>query len=207
MIAATMPTTRFWIDRTYALFDGPDRALERFAAASANVVVGTSMSKAYALSGLRVGYACGPAELMSDLRRASPPWGISRPAVVAGLAALGDPSYYAHRYRDTDELRQQLRAGLAAIPGIRPRDGAANFVLIELDDPLDAATVGERCAARGLFLRGLTGDTELRWRSLRVAVQDQPTQKRMLEIIAEVVEETRRARLEAMDQGRMATLR
>jgi histidinol-phosphate/aromatic aminotransferase/cobyric acid decarboxylase-like protein/predicted GNAT family N-acyltransferase len=197
VMAATTPRTRFWIDRTYALFDRPDRSLERFAAGSSNVVVGVSMSKAYALSGLRLGYLCGPADLMSDIRRLTPPWGISRPGLVAGLAALADPDYYALRYRETAALREELRDGLAAIPGVRPRAGAANFILVELDDPLDAATVVERCAARGLYLRAFPSDVRLRWSALRVAVRDGQTQHRMIPIIAEVIEETRRARARA----------
>jgi histidinol-phosphate/aromatic aminotransferase/cobyric acid decarboxylase-like protein len=194
MVAARTPSTRFWIDRTYALFDTPDRSLERFAAASPNVVVGMSMSKAYALSGLRLGYLCGPADLMADIRRMAPPWGVSRPAVAAGLAAIADPDYYATRYHETSVLREELRDRLAAIPGLRPREGAANFVLVELDEPLDAATIRERCAARGLYLRAYPSDVGLRWHALRVAVCDRPTQQRMMEIIAEVTEETRQAR-------------
>jgi histidinol-phosphate/aromatic aminotransferase/cobyric acid decarboxylase-like protein len=116
--------------------------------------------------------------------------------VAAGLAALADPSYYAARYRETASLRDELRDALSAIRGVRPRDGRANFVLVELDDPLDAATVRERCAARGLYLRGFPADVGLRWRALRVSVQDLPTQRRMTEVIADVVGETLRARLE-----------
>ncbi len=194
LIAMATPGTRFWIDRTYALFDGPDRSLERFAAASPNVVVGSSMSKAYALSGLRLGYLCGPVDLMADIRRMTPPWGISRPAAAAGLAAIADPDYYALRYRQTAVLREDLRDRLAAIRGVRPRDGAANFVLAELDDPLDAATIRELCAARGLYLRAYPSDAGLRWNALRVAVRDRATQERMATIIAEVAEDTQQAR-------------
>lgn len=198
IIAATPPGTSFWIDRTYALFDGPDRSLESLAAASPNVVVGVSMSKAYALSGLRLGYLCGPVDLMTDIRRVTPPWAVSRPATVAGLAAIADPDYYAARYRETAVLREELRDRLASIPGVCPREGAANFLLVELDDPLDAATVRERCAARGLYLRAYPSDVELRWHALRVAVRDRPTQVRMTEILAEVVEETRQSRSRAV---------
>ena len=188
------PSTRVWIDRTYAPFEGSDHVLEQLAAASENVVVGISMSKAWALSGLRLGYLCGPRPLMRDARRASPPWGLSRPSQAAALAALADPDYYLDRYLTTATLRGDLRAGLAAIPGLRPRDGAANFVFCELDEPLDADTIREGCAARGLFVRAFPADARLRDRALRIAVKDATTQGRMLQIIAEVAEESRAAR-------------
>jgi histidinol-phosphate/aromatic aminotransferase/cobyric acid decarboxylase-like protein len=188
------PDTRFWIDRTYAPFAGLDHALERLAARSRNVIVGMSMSKAYALSGLRIGYLCGPPELIADGWLATPPWLISRPAGEAAASALADPGYHLDRYRETRELRLELAAGLADIPGVRPRDGVANFVFCELDAPLDAATVVERAAVQGLYLRAFRMDPVFRWRGIRVAVQDRPTQRRLLAILGNVVEETRRAR-------------
>src|SRR5262249_45241081 len=52
--------TRVWIDETYVDYAGPHESLERDAAAIANLVVCKSMSKVYALSGVRVAYLCGP---------------------------------------------------------------------------------------------------------------------------------------------------
>lgn len=201
VIAATPPRTRFWIDRTYGQFHGPDRSLGQLAAASPNVVVGVSMSKAYALSGLRLGYLCGPTDLMADVRRATPSWAISRPAQAAGLAALADPDYYAARYLETEGLRKELRDGLAALPGVRSREGAANFILIDLDDPLDAATIAERCSTLRLFVQSFPTDIPLRWHALRIAMKDRSTQQRVLGILAEVIDETRRARARVAPAG------
>ena len=197
LISAVAPATRLWIDRTYAPFDGPDFSAERLAGASRNVVVGMSMSKAYALSGLRLGYLRGPTSMMEEVRSVTPPWAVSRPAQAAGLAAIAAPAYYADRYRETALLREELTEGLAAIDGICPRAGAANFVFCKLDPPLDAATIIERSRALGLYLRSFPTDAQLRWHAIRVAVKDRSTQERMLEILMTVVEETRRARSRA----------
>lgn len=188
------PTTRVWIDRTYAPYSMASSGLERFAAASPNVVVATSMSKAWALSGLRVGFLCGPPDLIADAWRATPPWNVSRPAQIGALAALGDPGYYADRYRATAVLRDELRAGLSTIAGVRARDGHANFAFCELDPPLDASTIVERSAARGLYVRDFPADARLRSRALRISVKDRATQQRMLELLSDAVNETRAAR-------------
>ncbi len=58
--------TRFWIDETYAEYAGPDESLEAFAAASPNVVVCKSMSKAYALSGVRAAYLCASPQSIAE---------------------------------------------------------------------------------------------------------------------------------------------
>ena len=91
--------TLFWIDEAYIDYLGTDESLERFAAESDNVVVCKSMSKVYALSGLRVGYLVGPPRMMSTLRRRSAPWAVSLPGQLAAVKALDDPTYYDACYR------------------------------------------------------------------------------------------------------------
>jgi len=66
-------TTRIWIDETYIDYAGVIESLERFATTTSNLVVCKSMSKAYALSGLRVAYLCGAASVIDDLRALTPP--------------------------------------------------------------------------------------------------------------------------------------
>jgi len=193
-LARVPASTRIWVDRTYAPYAGRDTTLERLAASSSNIVVGMSMSKAWALSGLRVGYLCGPRSLVDDAMRATPPWCISRPAQAAALAAIADPDYYERRYEETTILRDELWTGLAAIPGLHPRRGVANFLFCWLEEPLDAATIVEACARQGVFLRAFPAEPALRDRALRVAVRDADAQRRILHTIAEAVDEVQRSR-------------
>jgi len=188
ILARAPKRTLIWVDETYVDFAEPQESLESFAARSENVVIGKSMSKAYALSGLRVGYLCGPSRLAKEAWAVTPPWNISRPAQVAAIAALGDPGYYAERYRETAGLRQDLEARLALLPGVRPRRGVANFVLCEFEG-IDAPTVVELARRRGLFLRDFPTDPALRWRAIRIAVGDGRTNDRVIGILEKVLEE------------------
>jgi histidinol-phosphate/aromatic aminotransferase/cobyric acid decarboxylase-like protein len=115
VLASAAGNTRFWIDETYVEYAGPGQSLERFAAASRNMVVCKSMSKVYALSGARVAYLCGPADLLRDLRRFTPPWAVSLLGQVAAVEALHDPEYYAARYAETRTLREALAAELVRL--------------------------------------------------------------------------------------------
>jgi histidinol-phosphate/aromatic aminotransferase/cobyric acid decarboxylase-like protein len=80
---------------------------------------------------------------------------------------------------------------------VRPRPSVANFILCELDPPLDASTVVERAAARDLYVRGFPSDPYLRWRAIRIGVKDQATQVRIVAILEEVIEEVASARRRA----------
>lgn len=188
VLAAAPERTRFWIDETYVEYAGPGQSLERFAAASGNVVVCKSMSKVYALSGARVAYLCAPAELLRDLRRFTPPWAVSLLGQVAAVEALHDPEYYTARYSETRTLREGLareleRLGLEVVPGV------ANFLLCHLPKAGPyAATVVEECRAHGLFLRDAAGmGQQLGTHAVRIAVKDAETNRRIIEILAQVL--------------------
>jgi histidinol-phosphate/aromatic aminotransferase/cobyric acid decarboxylase-like protein/GNAT superfamily N-acetyltransferase len=181
--------TRIWIDETYVDFTGGDQSLERFAASSRNTIVCKSMSKAYALSGMRVGYLCGPRHWMDELRPLLPPWSVSLPAQVAAARALQSPAYYADRFAETHRLRERLAAGLRGL-GIREIVPAvANYLLFHIpEDAPDAGSLIDACRAEGLFLRdaGKMG-TGMGDRAIRIAVKDAITNRRMLAILGQVL--------------------
>ena len=177
--------TLVWVDETYIDYAGPGESLERFATMSPNVVVCKSMSKVYALSGLRCAYLCGAPQLIALLRGLTPPWAVGLPAQVAAVRALAEPEYYAERYAQTHRLREELAQSLERELGWNVTRGIANFVLARLpEDGPGGDELLARCRERGLFLRRLRTFTERASdRLIRVAVKDAPTQERMIEIL------------------------
>lgn len=186
-----LPTTRVWVDETYIEYAGANESLERFAASSSNVVVCKSMSKIYALSGARAAYLCGPARVVEELRAITPPWAVSLPAQVAAVAALQDTDYYAQRWTETHELREQLSLQLAEFDGWEIIPGIANFLLCRLPEHgPTAAEIVSRCRKHGLFLRDVGSMGQgLGSRALRIAVKDAETNTRIVEILTKILEE------------------
>lgn len=180
--------TRVWIDETYVEYAGEGQSLERFAAASENVIVAKSMSKVYALSGARVAYLCAGAHQLEALRAITPPWIVGLPAQVAAVRALESPDYYAAFYRETAAHRQQLAAGLRAL-GWDVLPGIANFLLCHLPaHGPDAGTVVRAARSEGLFLRdAVRMGAALGPRVIRIAVKDAATNARMITILQKVM--------------------
>lgn len=183
-------STRVWIDETYIEYAERGQSMEVYAASSPNVVVVKSMSKVYGLSGLRVGYLCGPRSLLEPLRSLTPPWSVSLPAQVAAIHALRSSDYYASRYRETHQLRVQLVKGLEQIGIQELIPGVANFIMFHLPDEAPCGqTVIKRCRKQGLFIRDAgemgkgMGD-----RVIRIAVKDAESNKRMLQILETAVQ-------------------
>ena len=182
-------STLFWVDETYVDYVAEQESVEGFAAERPNVVVCKSMSKAYALSGLRVGYLCAHPRIVESLRRFTPPWAVSLPGQIAAVKALQDPAYYQARYQETHELRTQLAADLADVASCEVVPGVANYLLCHLPgDGLNTATLLEGCRQHNLFLRdvSLTSGV-LDSRTFRIAVKDSGTNQQMIETIGRVL--------------------
>ena len=178
--------TRIWIDETYGEYVGPEQSLEALASRSPNIAVCKSMSKVYALSGMRVAYLCAAPAALAGLRAWTPPWAVGLPAQVAAVEALQAPEYYRARYAQTHRLRELLQSGLRRL-GLDPLPARANFLLVHLPPAAPpASSLLARCRARDLYLRdpGCLAP-RLRDRAFRIAVKDAATTARMLAILGE----------------------
>jgi histidinol-phosphate/aromatic aminotransferase/cobyric acid decarboxylase-like protein len=187
--------TRVWVDETYVEYAGQNASVERFAAESRNVVVCKSMSKVYALSGLRVAYLCGAPGLVREIRPITPPWAVGLPAQVAAVAALQDPEYYARRYRQTHALRLGLAARLAVEGKIEVVAGIGPPLLCHLpEDGPDAASVCASASRAGVYLRdaGSMG-AGLGRHALRIAVKNRVANRRVVQVIDQALGAVRRA--------------
>jgi len=184
MLSRAPAHTRFWIDEAYVDYVGPDESLERFAARSENTVVCKTLSKGYALSGMRAAYLCGPEPIAQSIRRITPPWSIGLPSQIAAVRALENPGYYQRKYRETDGLRMDLAARLAKL-GVEVVPGSANFLLCHLPaSGPDAGTLIRGCQSAGLFLRDVRSmGTGFGTHTFRIAVKDAATNERAVEIL------------------------
>jgi histidinol-phosphate/aromatic aminotransferase/cobyric acid decarboxylase-like protein len=182
------PGVRVWIDETYVEYAGTDQSLERFATCNTNTIVCKSMSKIYALSGLRVGYLCGPRQLIARLRPLLPPWSVSLPAQLAATRALQSPDYYADRISETVALRAELVQNVRALGIDEVVPGIGNFVMFHLP-PLaaDAQTIVAACREAGLYLR-IVGQSG----AIRIAVKDRAANTRMAAILEHATAAPRR---------------
>jgi histidinol-phosphate aminotransferase len=114
-----------------------------------NVFVTRTLSKAYGMAGMRVGYAVGQKHTMEGFNR----WGITfnqnSLAVAAAIASLGDPAHIeAERARNTEARAFTTR--FFKDLGYRVLDSQANFLFVETGRP--AKEFKEACARRGILV-------------------------------------------------------
>ncbi|WP_162601574.1 aminotransferase class I/II-fold pyridoxal phosphate-dependent enzyme [Occallatibacter savannae] len=181
--------TRVWIDEAYIDYVGSAESLERLAAESENVVVCKTMSKGYALSGMRVGYMCGSPRQLAELETITPPWIVGLPAQVAAVRALENPAYYAERYAETHRLRLEMKDSLRRLGINEIVPGEANFLMFHLDDSqLSAKAVIEAAKKADVFMRDVAGmGTGLGERALRIAIKDRASNERVLQVLERIL--------------------
>lgn len=190
MLAQAPAETRIWVDEAYVEYAGPGQSLESYAAGSGNTVVCKSLSKVYALSGVRAAYLVGSASTAADLRRWTPPWPVSLPAQIAAVRALADPAYYAARWAQTAALRADLAGDLAAIDAsLDVHESVSNFVLVTLPrrGPT-AAQLTRACRASDVYLRDLSPmSAGFEGRTVRVAVKDAADNARIVRTVRDAL--------------------
>lgn len=104
--------------------------------AEAGLLVFRSLTKTWALAGLRAGYALGAPELLARLAAPRPPWPVSTPALEA-VVACSTPAAVAEAQRRAGVLvaqRAEQAAALAAVPGVEVLPGVAPYLLLRLPD-------------------------------------------------------------------------
>jgi histidinol-phosphate aminotransferase len=170
------------LDEAYAEFAGEGLAGE--APQLSRLLAVRTMSKAFGLAGLRIGYATGAAELVAEVEKSRGPYKVSSLAERAGLAALeSDIDWVNEHIALAVELRERLSAELRS-RGYAPLPSAANFVLVPVGN---AAALAAHMRSLGVAVRPfsklpLIGD------ALRISVGPWEILERVLAALAEAEE-------------------
>jgi histidinol-phosphate/aromatic aminotransferase/cobyric acid decarboxylase-like protein/N-acyl-L-homoserine lactone synthetase len=187
-LASALPSTcRLWLDEAYVDYAGKGHSAECLLEEFPNLYVCKSMSKVYALSGMRVAYLAGERDEIARLRRLQPPWSVALPSQVAAVEALREESYYRARYEETCHLREALESQIRMqAPGFIVLGSQANFILGRLPQAgPDAATVVERCQREGVYLRGFGSfSRQLDPWVIRIAVKDEANSSMIVRALA-----------------------
>lgn len=133
-----------FLDEAYVEF--ADKSLIRMVEQYDNLIVGRTLSKAFGLAGMRLGYGVAPRWIADQYKRTAPPfYGISCATVAAGAAALSDLPFMQESVEKIKSERKRLQKMTGAHPS------QANFLYLETER--DSREYVERFLARGIIIR------------------------------------------------------
>jgi threonine-phosphate decarboxylase len=157
-----------------------DRSVAQDVAGRPNLVVLRSLTKFYALAGLRIGYAVLPGRLAGLLREHKEPWTVNALAGAAARAAVLDRSYRERSRALFAEEKGYLEKRFSVM-GVRFFPSAANYYLLRIEG---GAAVRASLREKGILVRDCSNFDGLDGSYLRVAVRSRTENDRFLKELA-----------------------
>jgi len=174
------------LDEAYVSFvDNPWSSLDFVAHSSlrverSNSLVLRSMTKDYAMAGLRLGYGVAKEEIIATLRRICPPWNVNALAQKAGIMAIAREGYLERCQAELRKARNYLVAEFSRL-GLPPLPSEANFFLIEVGD---APGFRHELLKRGILVRDCSSFGLPQY--IRIAPRTLPECQRLVAVIKEM---------------------
>jgi threonine-phosphate decarboxylase len=175
--------------------NGEAISLLRLAAEHPRLIVLRSMTKFYAVPGIRLGYAVGHPDTIAAMRELQVPWSVNGLAQEIGLAVLDEEQYATRTAAWIAEERPYLEQSLAAI-GLQVVHGVTNYVLFALPSAWRVtAEQLQRCMGeQGILIRDASRFEGLDVRYCRIAVKLRRDNDKLLAAMAQCLD---RLRIEA----------
>lgn len=173
------------VDEAYAEFTG--RTVIPLRGRFPNLVVVRTASKAYALAGLRVGFAIAAPATLARVALYRPPGSIGTISETVVTRALIDGEDMRENVDRVGRERERLAAALADT-GWLPYPSVTNFVLVDLGSPARAAAAAEGLMRRGLVPRTFGTDHPLA-HCLRITVRAGHENDRLVDAVRAITEE------------------
>lgn len=180
--AAGRPAPTVILDEAYVEFAGD--SLVGLRDAYPRLVVLRTMSKAYAIAGLRVGFAIARPELIEEIAIYRPPGSVSIVSVDVAASLLRDDAVAAARVADITTERDRFTRGLREA-GWDAHPSTTNFVLVSFATPATADAVAESLLARGLIPRTFPAGHPLD-HCIRLTVRNAAQDDRMIAAAQEI---------------------
>ncbi|MFW9831184.1 MAG: histidinol-phosphate transaminase [Candidatus Thorarchaeota archaeon] len=122
-----------------------------------NIVFIRTLSKAWGLAGLRIGYLIADEQVINYFSRVKQPFHISMPIQRAVETAFDDPNYLPERVKANRQGIDYIRRELDTIPGVKTFPSSGNFVLINAGDTgHETQEIIEQLLDMGIFARDMS---------------------------------------------------
>jgi threonine-phosphate decarboxylase len=167
------------IDESFLEFTGA-ASLAPLVQERPNLFVLRSLTKFYALPGLRIGAIAAAEQTIAGWRTHREPWQVNVLAEAGARAAIADEQHCRRTIEFVRGEREWLFLALAGLSGVRPQPSMANYLLVDTDYDVEPLA-GHLLQAR-ILVRNCSGWPGVPFRhALRVAVRTRCENQRLIE--------------------------
>lgn len=156
--------------------------LERFP----RVILMRSMTKMYAIPGLRLGYAIAHPDVIEKMRAKQVTWSVNALALLAGELCLQEYEYEEQTRTLIQTERTYLIDFIRGELGWKVWQGEANFLLVRSPQELTAEQLQARLGKKGVLIRNCAMYPGLTPHDVRIAVRGREENERLIAALREV---------------------
>lgn len=144
------------LDEAYTEFTLPEERVDSFALLNKhkNLVICRTLSKAYGLAGLRIGYAVSSSEIADLFNRVRQPFNCNSLALAAATAVINDDSFIA-KVAENNRQGLKLLEDFFTTKGLSYIPSKGNFVMLDLQQP--AQPIYQALLHKGVIVRPIAG--------------------------------------------------
>ena len=179
-ILAAAPDSLVVLDEAYTAFTDKTWVSLDLLKKYDNLIILRSMTKDFALAGLRLGYAIAKEPVISTLKRVKPPWNVNAVAQQAGLFVLGKDDYIEECTLKITEAKNYLITELSNMQ-FKVMPSQTNFFLVKVSN--FAFEFRHALLYLGILVRDCTSFGLPHY--IRIAPRSVPECKKLIEAIKE----------------------
>jgi len=158
-----------------------------------NLLILRSLTKFFALAGLRVGYIEKEKRIIKELEGKQSPWSVNGLGQIAAREALKDQNFIEKTKSYIQQEKKYLWEKLKEIEGIEPYPAAANFIFCRLTKGgINSSLLAEKLGCQGILIRDCSTFRGLDNRFIRVAVRKREENLKLISALREAVKGERK---------------
>lgn len=179
---ANNPNTCFVIDQSYSGFTNQKIWTASEALKFENVILLHSLTKCYAIPGLRLGYITAQKERIERIKHYSMPWSVNQFAQLAGQYLLENVSY---DFSDCLSESQRVQDEFSKVADLKVYSSAMHFFICRLEKGKASDLKRYLIERYGFLIRDAANFRGLNDRYFRIAVQDKTNNNRLIKAVEE----------------------
>ena len=155
-----------------------------------NIIVVRSLTKFFAIAGLRLGFAVGDKPLIQKIAQARLPWSVNGLSQQVAINLYNQIDYIKNSQQQICELRNLFSDDLKSVDGLQVIESQSDFVLCRIvDERFDAESLQGALLVKGILIRSCSNFIGLGQSYIRLAVRNHPDNTVLIATLKELLME------------------
>lgn len=189
-LAKRHPDVTFLLDEAFLEFVAEGRSL---AGSSDNVITLHSLTKFYAIPGLRLGFGVFPRSIAGKLQKYLPPWTVNSLAQEVGKRAVLDSEYQDDSRKYFQTCKDLFVQRLSRFSDLHIFPSSANYLLIKLKGNVSVTSLAEQLRNKKILIRDCSNYQNLGKDFFRIAVRNKRENQIFLQALSQILSPLQKA--------------